>query len=252
MEKLKWLTPRCCTNKRNYRIEQAKKFDRGVDLDNQIIINLSFEKNIKYGFGNPGKDDGKTIKYSKVKKRDMTPFVEYKNKKIRKEEDNKTFKYIWGTFLNLHKILNKQMILKMKRLIYRLAFMLDFDPDEKSQNYITNSEFMKDIQLIQKEIIEAGSDIDFKSFIIFLDLLGWNEDYKYQLTDNVADSPWKGRLNCLMCMLSVPIELNKLDIKKGEKINFDSLLEMCYAFCMSRGIFVLSKKDLISELKLDE
>ena len=252
MEKLKWLTPKCCKDKRNYRIKQAEKFDKGTDSNNQVPINLSFERNIKYGFYNPGKDDGKIIKNSKVKKRDMTPFVEYKNKKIKKDDDDKTFKYIWGTFLSLHKILNKQMVLKMNRLIYRLAFMIDFELDEKEQNYIPNNEFMTDVQIIQKEITKAGSDIDFKSFIIFLDLLGWNEDYKYHLRNDVADNPWKGRLNCLVCMISVPIELNKLNIKKGEKINFDSLLEMCYSFCMSRGIFVLSKADLIKELELEE
>ena len=130
--------------------------------------------------------------------------------------------------------------------------MVDFDFNEENKSYIPNNTFINDIQTIQQEINKAGSNINIKSFIMFLDLLGWNEDYKYQLTDDVADSPWTGRLNCLICMISVPIELNKLNIKKEEKINFESLLEMCYAFCMSRGIFVLSKSELIKELELEE
>ena len=104
----------------------------------------------------------------------------------------------------------------------------------------------------KEAINKADCSINFKAFIGFLDILGWNEDYKYQLTNNVSNSPWTGRLNCLLCMISVPIELKKLNIKKGEQINFDSLLEMCYAFCMSRGIFVLSKQELIEELNLIE
>ena len=248
MEKLKWLTPKCCKDKRNYRIKQAKKFDKGTDVNNQVIINLSFEKNIKYGFGNPGKDDGNPIKNSKKKRRDMTPFVEAKNNPITTGE----FKNIWGVLLTLQQFLDKMILLKLYRLIYRLAFMVDFEFDENNKTYVPNNTFINDIQIIQEEINKAGSDINIKSFIMFLDLLGWNEDYKYQLTDDVADSPWKGRLNCLICMISVPIELNKLNIKKGEKINFDSLLEMCYAFCMSRGIFVLSKSELIKELELEE
>ncbi len=252
MEKLKWLTPQCCKEKRNFRIEQAKKFKRGKDVKHQAITNLSRERDIKYGFGKPGKDDGKSIKNSNKKRRDMMPFVEYKNKKIKKDEDDKTFKYIWRVFLELHIILNKKMMLKLNRLIYRLAFMIDFELDEKGENYVPNNEFIADINIIQQEINKAGSDINLKAFIIFLDLLGWNEDYKYQLSDNGVDNSWTGRFNCLVCMISVPIELSKINIKKGKKINFDSLLEMCYSFCMSRGIFVLSKCDLIKELELEE
>ncbi len=246
MEELKWLTPKCCEEKRNYRIKQAKQFDKGIDKP--VTINLSFENNIKYGFRNPGKDDGKPIKNSKNKRRDMTPFVEAENNPISTGE----FKNIWGVLLTLQQILDKSILLKLYRLIYKLAFMVDFDFNEENKCYMPNSTFINDIQYIQEEINKAGSDINIKSFIILLDLLGWNEDYKYQLTDDVADSPWTGRLNCLICMISVPIELNKLNIKKGEKINFDSLLEMCYAFCMSRGIFVLKKSELIQELELEE
>ncbi len=248
MESLKWLTPKYCRDKRNYRIAQAKKFNKGKDFNHQVIINLSLEKDIEYGFCNPGKDDGNPIRNSEQKRRDMTPFVNAKNNPITTGD----FKDIWQVILTLQQILDKRTMLKLYRLIYRLAFMIDFEYDEKTKNYIPNKDFISEIDSIQKEINKAGSNINIKSLIVFLDLLGWNEDYKYHLHDDVANSPWTGRLNCIMCMISVPIELNKLNIKKGEQINYNSLLEMCYAFCMSRGIFVLSKSDLIHDLELDE
>lgn len=246
MKDLKWLTPKWCKDKRNYRIKQAKKFAKGTDADNQEKIIIYKDKSIELGFKNPGKDDGKIIKNSKKKKRDMTPYVVAKNNPITSGE----FKDIWRVFLNLQQILSNQSLLNLYRLIYRLTFMIDFEFAEKEKSYIPNSAFMNDIQHIQEEINKTNSNINLKSFFAFLDLLGWNEDYKYQLTDDVANNPWTGRLNCLICMISVPIELNKLNIKKGEMINFESLLEMCYSFCMSRGIFILSKEELIEKLEL--
>lgn len=247
MKELKWLTPGCCKDKRNFRIQQALNFKKGEDVNNQVKNIIYKDSDIEIGFLNPGKDDGKENGNGKIK-RDLTPYVNAKNYPL----TSGSFVDIWGLVCKLQNILDEEGITLFYRLIYRLAFMFDFELNDDESNYVPSEEFINDIEYLQSQIDKKKVQFNLKSFVAILDLIGWNEDYKFQLSNNVANGPWVGRLNCLMCMISVPIELSKLHIRDGEKVNFDSLLDMCYAFSMSRGIFVSSKDDLIKYLNLSE
>ena len=250
MEELKYqFSPSTeCEEKRNFRIHKAvDEFKSGNSTEDAIPTTVYKDNDIELVFKKPGKDNGK-VKKGRLR-RDMTPIIYADNNPIAKG----TFKEIWKHVYNLQQVLDDKSRIILYRLIYKMAYMIDFELDDKKDNYIPNKVFKDDVKKIQSILDNKKYNFNFKAFLGFLDILGWNEDYKYK-NDNDRN---QGRINCLLTMISVPIELKKLykrllELKENELFDFDNLIDMCYSFSISGGIYVLSKTELIEELRLTD
>ena len=246
-----YFTPQIAKEKRIHRIEYAiNNFHKeGIDFEHQKRNMVYKDEDITLYMGKPGKDNNKNGK------KDLTPIVKYNKENELSYEERRTFEHIWANIYQLDKQLEEKNETETMKiiylLIYRLAYMVDFEIDKKWGTYFPNEEYKNKVKEVQKIINKCNIKFNLKEYIGFLDLLGWNEDYKYQYKMNF-DYPNTGRLNCILCMISVPLALKNLKIKKGKISNIDNLIKMCYNFSISRGIYVLKKDDLIKELGLEE
>ena len=236
-----------CAEKRNFRVHKAIEFKSGNTVEDAISTTIFKDNDIELVFKKPGKDNGKEKKGRLL--RDMTPIIYADNNPI----VDGTFKEMWKHIYNLQQVLDDESRIMLYRLIYKMAYMIDFELDDKNDNYIPNTVFKEDVKKIQSVLDYKKYGFNLKAFLGFLDILGWNEDYRYK-NDNDRD---QGRINCLLTMISVPIELKKLcnrilELKENELFDFDNLIDMCYTFSISGGLYVLSKTELIEELKLTD
>ena len=92
----------------------------------------------------------------------------------------------------------------------------------------------------------------------FIDLLGWNEDVKYHIVNDKPDfvkyNNKVGRVNTILTVLSAPLMISNfiLDIiNKTEKkgiIDVKLITSTIQKFAKTRGICVLSNKELVKQL----
>ncbi len=123
-----------------------------------------------------------------------------------------------------------------------------------------------------KEILDYISKLDFAlrdgfkdkfkkdkigllEFLHFIDLLGWNEDVKYHITNFKPDFDDRtkknaGRTNTILSIISVPLMINDFlsniieNVNYIEKINVRLILSIMQKLSKSRGICVLSHIEL--------
>ena len=250
-----YLKPMISVDKRrkrvNYAINELKL--KGDSFEKQEKNLIYKDDDMALYMEKPGKDDGKRKGKNKI--HDLTPIVIINNNEKLIYNEGDTFKIIWSKIYELDNELSlkgeDKAIRKLYLLIYRLAYMVDFECHEGSKIFLPSEEFKNEVIGIQKVIDKHRINFNVKGYLAFLDLLGWNEDYKYQY-DTTFSNRYKGRLNCILCMISVPLKLKNLKIKKGTILNLDSIIDMCYTFSMSRGIYVLDKADMINLLDLED
>lgn len=92
----------------------------------------------------------------------------------------------------------------------------------------------------------------------FIDLLGWNEDVKYHIVDGKPDfkkfPPKAGRVNTILSVISAPLLISNFifDIiyKTEHKgiIDVKLITQTIQMFAKSRGICVLTNKELLNQL----
>ncbi len=250
-----YLKPIVSVEKRKERVKYAINDLKlkGKSFENQEENLIYKDNDMALFMGNPGKDNGKKRGQNII--HDLTPIVKVNNKMELVYNEGDTFKEIWSKIYELDIELSEKgeakTMKKLYLLIYRLAYMVDFEYDDANKFFLPNEEYKKEVKSIQKIIDNNKIHFNVKQYLAFLDLLGWNEDYKYQYELEFTNR-YKGRLNCILCMISVPLKLKSLKIKKSEILNLSSIIDMCYTFSMSRGIYVLNKEEMIELLDLKD
>lgn len=181
---------------------------------------------------------------------DMTPNVGEGYK-------NFSFANIWELLCKLNNTINLDSYKKLSAIIYRMAYLLDYDCDDNGKvRFNPNDELEREIEDIQHEINDKDLDVNIISFLHFLDVLSWNEDVKYHTKNNAPDfsdgqKRKNGRINTLLSCISVPMLFQKFvdEVLKSHKakkdIDFSIIIEVAQTFAQTRGVQPLSNKDLI-------
>ncbi len=228
-------------NKRILRIKEALSFPMG-DKTHKKRTYISKEKDLIAYFEKPGKEYSRN---NNPNINDMTPVVEGLN--------IASFSEIWKELLELSIILNPDTYKKLFTIIYRLAYLLDCKEINGQVRFQPAGEILEEINNIQQEINSKGKKLNILKFLTLLDLIGWNEDVKYQA--NLSFKPVrKGRINNILSMISIPLIFKNFitevitNAHNLENIDFTTLIDMAQQFARTRGIAPISNKDLVDHL----
>lgn len=246
----KW--PEEITLKRELRIKEALSYPVGSFEDK--TYNMVCEAgNLKAYFLKPGKEyfwDG-----DKRNINDMTPCVGTdRNENIYK---NYAFSDIWSDLLKLSFALSEDSYKQLYVLIYRLAFFLDCEIVGDKVRFAPSDEVKAIITHIQDEADNCAVKCNVTHLLMFLDLVAWNEDVKYQVSKVKAGEKAprnQGRINNLLSMISIPLILrdfvtNVLEEKDNpENIDFSAVIEIAQQFARTRGVSPISNSNLIERL----
>lgn len=240
--------------KRATRIAEAIAFESGTLMKpkKHLISNLPNGK--KSYFLKPGKE---TIR-ANPNIHDMVPNVGSNNKS---ETDGYTFEIIWEYLIQIS-IINQLTFKKVLVLLYRVCFLLDHKEIKKGKiRYAPSKEILDYISKLDFALREGFKDkfkkdeIGLLEFLHFIDLLGWNEDVKYHITNFKPDFDDRtkknaGRTNTILSIISVPLMINDFlsniieNVNYVEKINVRLILSTMQKLSKSRGIYVLSHTEL--------
>lgn len=241
-------------DKRAKRIKEAIAFKSGTIEKPEKHIISTFSKKKEAYFYKPGKETQRVVPNI----HDMFPNVGCNNKS---ETDGFSFEIIWEYLIKIS-IINQLTFKKILVLLYRLCFLLDHKEIEEGKiRYSPSKEISDYISKIDFALKEGFKDkfkkdeIGILEYLHFVDLLGWNEDVKYHTTNlqpDFEDSSRKnvGRINTIISIISVPLMINDFlsniieNVNYIEKINVRLILSTMQKLSKSRGICVLSHKEL--------
>jgi len=110
------------------------------------------------------------------------------------ETENWAFEKIWEYLIKIS-LVHPATFKKVLVLLYRLCYLIDHKENAKGNlRYQPSKEILDYISNLEKFVLTEGFKDKFKSkeiglleFIHFIDLLGWNEDVKYHITNNKPD-----------------------------------------------------------------
>jgi len=239
--------------KRAQRIEEALAFAGGtVDAPNKHVISVLPAGREAY-FMKPGKEAQRKIPNI----HDMLPEV---GKDGVSETATFTFEVIWEHLVEIS-IINQILFKKVLVLIYRNCFFIDHAENEHGNlRYSPSPEVLDCIDKIDYAVCAGFNDkfkkekIGLLELLHFIDLLGWNEDVKYHVTDNAADFTARdakvGRPNTIISVISVPLRINDFlsnvieNVDRVERINVRLILSTMQQLSKSRGVYPMAHKQL--------
>jgi len=245
-------------HQRSARIAEAISFKSGT-IENPMKTLISVLPNGKEAyFLKPGKE---TLRAT-PNIHDMFPNVGRNNQS---ETDDYSFEIMWEYLIKIS-IINQITFKKVLVLLYRLCFILDhqevkpgelrYSPSEGLSDYIGKIDFSLKDGFKDKFKTE---EIGLWEYLHFIDLIGWNEDVKYNVTNSTPNfnigNKRKGRVNTILTIISAPLMVNNFiqDIIQKTKnygiINVKLITSIIQKFTKSRGICVLSNKYLLEYLK---
>lgn len=177
-----------------------------------------------------------------------------------------TFEKIWEYLIKIS-IIQQAAFKKVLVLLYRLCFFMDHKKKGKGKlRYEPSAEILDYINNIENFVLKDGFYEKFKTkeirlleFLYFVDLLGWNEDVKYHITNNKPDFKTRankvGRVNTILSIISAPLLISNFIIDIVDKTKSEGVIDVklitqtIQKFSKSRGICVLSNKELVNFLK---
>ncbi|MFH1050126.1 MAG: hypothetical protein V1779_04240 [bacterium] len=242
---------------RKNRIDEAISFKSGTIKKQRKVIICKLPNDKEVFFLKPGKETTR----KKPNIHDMWPGVGINSLN---EFAGYSFDTIWEHLIKIG-IINQITLKKVLILLYRICYMLDHTYIGKNRvRYNPNKDIIDYIKLIDYSIKEGYNDkfktqsVGLMEYLHFVDLLGWNEDVKYHVTDNKPDFETKkketGRVNTILSVISVPIMINEFvmniikNVENIEKIDIKLILSTMQKLTKTRGICVLAKKDLVKYL----
>lgn len=238
--------PKDVIEKRMQRIQEALNI-KFIDPKNPVkYVVDKLDDGTEVFFVKPGKEYFR----KSPNLNDMTP-------KVGNYYDNFAFADIWELLCKLYNTISLDNYKKLSAIIYRMAYLLDFDYIDGRLRFVPGDDVKEDMKDIQKNIDERGLKVEVVSFLHFLDILGWNEDVKYHTRNNSPDfydsqKRKNGRINTLLSCISVPVlfqvfvdEVLKCNGKK-EYIDFSIIINVAQKFAKTRGVQPLSNNELIS------
>ncbi len=243
--------------KRVNRISEAISFEIGTKENPYNTVIQILDNNKKVCFSKPGKE---AFRAKNPNIHDMYPgiYTEQLN-----EVDGWAFEKLWEYLIKIS-IINQITFKKVLTLIYRNCYFLDhieidtgklrYQPSREISDYIGKIEFaLKDGFMDKFKTKEIG----LFEFLYFVDILGWNEDVKYNHNGNKAElnsNKKTGRVNTILSIISAPILISKFinDIIEKTKhngiINVNLITSTIQTFSKTRGICVLGNDDLVDYL----
>lgn len=242
--------------KRIKRINEAVAFDTGTrELPKKsIITTLNNGKEVL--FMKPGKEAFR----EKPNIHDMYPSVFYDGKN---EVEGYAFDDIWEYLIKIS-IINQLTFKKVLTILYRVCYLYDhtfinetqlrYEPNEHLKDYLSKLDFSLKDGFADKF---KKDEIGLIEFIHFIDLLGWNEDVKYNTLGSetfIGKNKRIGRVNTILSVISVPLMVNDFlaniieNVNYIERINVRLILSTMQKLSKSRGICVLTNRELIKYL----
>jgi hypothetical protein len=232
--------------KRVKRIMEALSFESGTQENPKKHLIGILPNDIEVFYLKPGKESKPGKKPNLY---DMRPVVNNDNLKL-------SFDQIFDIILKVS-LINKNEFNKLLILIYRLAYMFDFQENAGKVRYMPNEKILNCIKNLETSCNNCFEPYGLLGFLNFLDLLGWNEDNKYHIVDGKPDfeKPFNvGRMNTLLSCIAIPSLASDfvehvLDKKDNPKeINHKIILEITQRLIKSRGICAPSKSQLLKWL----
>lgn len=243
-------------DKRIIRIKEALTFIYGTRDEpiKTVVAELSNGKEVC--FYKPGKEAFR----ERPNINDMYPCILSNNVN---EVDSFAFDDIWEYLIKIS-IINQLTFRKVLIVLYRICYFYDHKLiNETMLRYQPNEEIFDYIQKLDFSLKEGFED-KFKNhglglieFLHFVDILGWNEDVKYNIIDsnpNIGKNKRIGRVNTILSIISVPLMVNDFlsniieNVNYIEKINVRLILSTMQKLSKSRGICVLTNKELVKDL----
>ncbi len=240
---------------RRKRIEEALNFKGGtIRYPKKFLISILPNGKEVY-FLKPGKETQRKIENVNI--HDMFPNVGINDIS---ETASFTFEIVWEYLIKIS-IINQITFKKVLVLLYRLCYFIDHQEIDGLIRYEPSRELLDYILKIDFSLKEGFKDkfkkdeIGLLEYLYFVDLLGWNEDVKYHVTDSEPDFQNRakrntGRVNTIISIISVPLMINDFlsniieNVNNIERINVRLILSTMQKLSKSRGICVLSHKAL--------
>ena len=243
--------------KRIKRISEAISFKSGLKDNPHKTLVSTIDNQKEVCFSKPGKEFFK-IKNPNIN--DMYPGI-YLNEI--NEVEGWSFEKLWEYLIKIS-IINQITFKKVLTIIYRNCYLLDHSEIESGKyRYQPSGELLEYIEKLEFGLKDGFMDkfqtkeIGLLEFLYFVDLLGWNEDVKYNHIENIPElrlGKKTGRVNTIKSIICAPIMISKfiLDIIEKTKhngiINVRLITSTIQTFSKTRGIFVLSDNELVDYL----
>jgi len=190
---------------------------------------------------------------------DMYPMVTYNQRDI---AEKFSFEDIWEYLLKVF-LIHKGTFVKALVLLYRLCFFYDHCFQNGKWRYSPSERICELIHNLDNLVLRDGfadkynesEPLTLFALLLFVDVLSWNEDVKYHAPNgepyfkNFSESKI-GRTNTLLSIISAPLLISEFieDIivktRTGGVINVKLITAVIQKFTRSRGLCVLSDKDL--------
>ncbi len=224
--------PKELRKKKILRIKEAKKFDRRHGLK---INHIDTVNGLDAFFITPGSDK-KRFYY------DMAPGIGNKF-------DEYQFKDIWNDMFNICILLDDDLYKKLMVILYRMAYLVDFNIVDKKVRFSPPEEILCEIECIQKEIDRNKKNYNIIELLYFIDLLSWNEDMRYYK----YESKRPGRINCIYGIIAVTAIYRDFYLsiinEDNKQINITDLFDLTQQFIHGRGMITCSDKFLLKLLE---
>lgn len=235
-------------------ITEAIAFPKGTGNE-RVKTTINKFDNIESAFLKPGKEASRTI----PNPYDMYPLLTYKRQDI---TEKFSFEDIWEYLLKIF-LIHKGTFIKALVLLYRLCFFYDHECQNGKWRYAPSAQIRELLAHLDNLVLREGFADKFNEsepltlfqFLLFVDLLSWNEDVKYHAPKgepyfkNYTESK-TGRTNTLLSIISAPLLISEFieDIiaktQSGGTINVKLITTVIQKFTRSRGLCVLSDTEL--------
>lgn len=228
---------------RTLRIQEALNFESGSFENKKKHVIYSFNDEFQASFEKPGKE---SFRQKNPNLNDMTPVISSSTERF-------TFDDMWSYLIEL--ALHDYNLFKQALVIlYRLAYMLDHKKTDNKIRFMPDSSILKITDSIQAPIPYSYT---FRELLYFFDLLGWNEDVKYNVNNGKPEirANYKtGSINTILSLIAVPficqefIEHIISKTKRKEKIETRKIVNAIQKISKQRGVYTPRQKDLIAWL----
>ena len=240
-------------------ISEAVEFPIGT-RERQMKTGINCFGTIEAAFLKPGKE---AFRDKRPNIYDMYPLVVCEG-----IEETKKFYFedIWDYLIKIF-LIHKGTFTKTLVLLYRMCFFSEHFCINGKWRYSPSDEILKLINDLNTLVLKDGfadkfgdtKPLHLLHFLLFVDLLAWNEDVKYNAYKgepyfrNMTESK-AGRSNTILSLISAPILISRFieDIvaktQSGGMIDVRLITTIIQKFAISRGICVLPVKELQSSL----
>lgn len=242
-------------NIKRSRITEAIEFPSGVSVAERVKTTVYKSGELEAAFLKPGKETART----NPNIYDMYPLVTYDGKDV---TERFSFEDIWEYLLKIF-LIHRGSFIKILVLLYRLCFFHDHSCVNGKWRYLPSDDIRELIDNLDELVLREGfadkfneaEPLELFHFLLFVDLLSWNEDVKYHAPTgepyfkNYGDSR-TGRTNTVLSIISAPILISKFieDIvtktQYGGTIDVRLITTVIQKFTRSRGLCVLSAGEL--------